>query len=257
VVLSFVWEAALKIRLIVAAEDIEESATSDTAPGASSRVVRTSLHDQIVTTLREMIQTGELPPGSVISESTLCLNLGISRTPLREALKVLASENLVQLRPHRTPLVSPVDAAEVAELFELLSIIEPAAGALACERASAAEINELCDMHDQMMALYAERERTKYFTFNQAIHQEIVRLCGNKVLLTTYLSLQTRVQRARSMANLDYERWAESTEEHERLIAAFRGHDEAAVEKLLYEHTRQTAIAVLRGLQSTDETASP
>jgi DNA-binding GntR family transcriptional regulator len=200
-----------------------------------------------------MIQTGELPPGSTISESELCTALAISRTPLREALKVLASENLVQLRPHRMPLVSPVSPIEVAELFELLSILEPAAGALACQRASAAEINVLCAMHNQLIGLYTARDRTRYFTLNQAIHHEIMRLAGNAVMLATYESLQSRVLRARSMANLDYERWSESVAEHAQLIDAFVEHDDVAVGKLLYEHTRDTSIAVLRGLSPSEE----
>ena len=168
--------------------ELEHGVVSQVTP-----VVRLSLHEQIVTKVREMIQLGELPPGSVISETDLCGSLGISRTPLREALKVLASENLVQLRPHRTPLVSPVDPDEIAELFELLLILEPAAGALACQRASVAEINHLRDMHEQLMSHYYTRERTRYFSDNQAIHHEIVRLAGNKVMLTTYQSLQGRI----------------------------------------------------------------
>ncbi|WP_158320102.1 GntR family transcriptional regulator [Acidocella aminolytica] len=222
--------------------------------GQVTPVVRLSLHEQIVTKVREMIQLGELPPGATISENDLCGSLGISRTPLREALKVLASENLVHLRPHRAPLVSPVDSDEIAELFELLSILEPAAGALACQRASSSEINRLRDMHEQLMGHYYTRERTRYFSDNQAIHHEIVRLAGNKVMLATYQSLQGRVLRARSMANLTQARWAESSAEHEALIRAFCEHDDAAVSRLLYEHTRETEAAVLRAL-NTSETA--
>lgn len=224
---------------------------------STARVVRVSLHDQIVTTVRDMIQIGELPPGSVISESALCISLGISRTPLREALKVLASENLVQLRPYRTPLVSHVNPDEVSELFELLSIIEPAAGALACQRASASEISELRTMHGHLMTFYTNRERTKYFSFNQAIHHEIVRLAGNSIMLATYELVQSRIVRARSVANLNTERWAELTAEHERLIRAFCDHDDQRVSRLLYEHTRETSIAVLRSLHLAETNQAP
>jgi DNA-binding GntR family transcriptional regulator len=234
---------------------LQSDASDDlTAPGrAAPRVHRLSLHEQIVQTVRDMILMGELPPGSVISESALCASLGVSRTPLREALKVLASENLVQLRPHRTPLVSNVNPEEVTELFELLSIIEPAAGALACQRASTAEIDKLYKMHEELTSLYNARERILYFGANQAIHYEIVRLAGNKAMLTTYDSLQSRVLRARSVANLNHDRWTESVAEHAALIRAFCNRDDTGVSKLLYAHIRETSVAVLRSLHVAEE----
>jgi DNA-binding GntR family transcriptional regulator len=245
-------EATVRLRLTADGDERGDLAVSDERSG--TRVVRRPLHEQIVGAVRDMIQTGELPPGSTIFESELCTALAVSRTPLREALKVLARENLVQLRPHRMPLVSPVNPTEVAELFELLSILEPAAGVLACQRASAAEINELCAMHNQLIGFYTARDRIRYFTLNQAIHHEIVHLAGNEVMLATYESLQSRVSRARSMANLDYERWSESVAEHAQLIDAFLEHNDVAVGKLLYAHTRDTSVAVLRGLATGEET---
>jgi DNA-binding GntR family transcriptional regulator len=223
------------------------------------RLVRASLHTQIITTLRGMIQLGEMAPGAVISEREICAQLGISRTPLREALKVLASENLVQLRPHRAPLVSNVDPAEVAELFELLSVIEPAAAELACQRATDDELRELSRMHEELVALYEARKRTPYFSLNLAVHHEIIRLARNKVMLGTYEALQSRVARARSIANLNQDRWAESNLEHGQLIAAFRSRDYTAVKTLLRAHTESTSVAVLRGLKAivqNDETPS-
>lgn len=247
----------MKLKLNIGGEDGEASGDRGTRGAVPPRVNRPSLHDQIVQAVRDMILMGELPPGSVISESGLCASLGVSRTPLREALKVLASENLVQLRPHRTPLVSNVNPEEVTEVFELLSIIEPAAGTLACQRASTAEIDALCGMHDQLTALYNIRERTRYFSANQAFHHEIVRLAGNKVMLATYESLQSRVARARSIANLNYDRWTESVTEHAALVHAFCKHDDPAVNRLLCAHLRETAVAVLRSLHIAEENAPP
>jgi DNA-binding GntR family transcriptional regulator len=246
-------EANVKFQLENAAGVNGDAGDDSAAPGRALRVNRLSLHDQIVQTIREMILMGELPPGSVISESALCASLGVSRTPLREALKVLASENLVQLRPHRTPLVSNVNPEEVTELFELLSIIEPAAGALACQRASNAEIDVLYQMHEQLTAFYNARERMRYFSANQAIHYEIVRLAGNKAMLTTYDALQSRVLRARSVANLSLERWTESVAEHAALIRAFCDRDDAGVSRLLCAHLQETSVAVLRSLHAAEE----
>jgi DNA-binding GntR family transcriptional regulator len=239
---------------------VTEKASLDFLAGRADRgpqFVRESLHDQIVATLRGLIQIGEWAPGAVISEREICIQLGISRTPLREALKVLASENLVLLRPHRAPLVSNVDPVEVGELFELLSVIEPAAAELACQRATDNELLELSHMHDQLVALYNARERSPYFSLNLAVHHEIVRLAGNKTMLVTYEGLQSRVARARSMANLNRDRWAASNEEHGELIDAFRSRDDVAVKALLLAHMKSTSQAVLRGLSATKGDPKP
>src|SRR3954463_16118835 len=108
---------------------------------------RLSLHEEIVGLLREMILEGKLEPGSRIAEAGLCRQLGVSRTPLREALKVLAAEQLVELLPNRGAMVSRVTLEETAELFEIIEAFEELIGELAAERMTDAEIAELQDLH--------------------------------------------------------------------------------------------------------------
>src|SRR3977135_4223357 len=152
---------------------------------------RHSLHDQLVAKLREMILNSELRPGSALPEKMLCESFGVSRTPLREAFKVLASEGLIELRPHRTPQIAPIDPDEIAAVFEVMVALERLVGLRAASLATTNEIAALDAMHAQLAAHHREGSRAAYFSMNQQIHAEIARLAGNPVLQTTWAALQT------------------------------------------------------------------
>ncbi len=131
---------------------------------------RVALHEEIVGAVRDMILEGTLPPGSWVAEIKLCTELGVSRTPLREALKVLASENLVRLVQNRGTVVTEVEVGEVAELFEIMGALEDLVGRLTAERISDADLAALQEMHRQMVADHQAGRRHDYFEQNQAIH---------------------------------------------------------------------------------------
>ncbi|MFN5687982.1 GntR family transcriptional regulator, partial [Bradyrhizobium sp.] len=135
-------------------------------------LARLSLHDQLVAKVREMIIDGELAAGAPLPERMLCETFGVSRTPLREAFKILAAEGLIALRPHRTPVVTPIDAGEIAEIFDVMVALDAAAGRAAAARATADEIARLDAMHDELVALHGAAERAAYFRLNQQIHLE-------------------------------------------------------------------------------------
>jgi DNA-binding GntR family transcriptional regulator len=113
--------------------------------------------------LRDMIVQGELLPGTKLNERVLCEQLGISRTPLREALKFLASEGLVELLPNRGAQVAPLESGKVKEMFVVLGSLEALAGELVCRNASDAEIAEIRSLHYQMVAHHARGELAAYF----------------------------------------------------------------------------------------------
>ena len=142
---------------------------------------RLSLHDEVVARLRDMILDGELPPGEWIAEMKLCNDLSISRTPLREALKVLASENLITLLPNRGAVVTDIRVEEIVELFEIMDALEALVGRLAVERASDADIAALQAMHKTMVGYHDSGNRAAYFDLNQAIHQRIADLTGKRL----------------------------------------------------------------------------
>ncbi len=165
--------------------------------------------------LRDMILDGVLPPGDWIAEMKLCNDLAISRTPLREALKVLASENLVTLLPNRGAIVTDIRVDEIVELFEIMGALEGLIGRLAVARATDDDIETLGAMHRAMVAHHHEGNRPAYFDLNQAIHQRIADLSGNQSLASAYAGFAGKIKRARYLANLSDARWAESVREHD------------------------------------------
>ncbi len=161
-----------------------------------------------------MIIDGDLRPGSALPERALCDTFGVSRTPLREAFKVLAAEGLIELRPHRTPVITPVDPGEIADMFDVMVGLDGMAGAQAVAKATAGDIARLDEMHHQLVQLHRDSSRAAYFRLNQKIHAEITRLAGNPVLSNIWTTLNAGIFRARALANYDAKRWTGSVEEH-------------------------------------------
>jgi DNA-binding GntR family transcriptional regulator len=212
------------------------------APPARSR----NLHATVVAQLRDLIVEGKLPAGSRLAERLLCERIGVSRTPLREAFKVLASEGLVELLPNRGARVAPLDEADIEHMFEVMAALEALAGTLACARIAEAELAEIAALHYEMLAHYTRRNLPEYFRLNQAIHAAIVAAARNPVLGATYQGLASRIRRARYFANLSDERWRQAVSEHEAILAALQARDGATLAALLDQHLRNKS-AVLRG----------
>jgi DNA-binding GntR family transcriptional regulator len=199
-------------------------------------IARLSLHDETVARLRSMITEGELLPGARIAERELCDRFGISRTPLREALKVLASEGLVELLPHRGARVTQLSAPELRDAFEVVAALEGLAGELACRRIDAAGLAEIEALHVEMSAHYRHGDLAAYFGCNQAIHEAINRAAGNQQLTELYALLSNRVRRTRYLANHSPERWAAAMREHDEILDALRRRDGPACNVLLRAH---------------------
>ena len=199
-------------------------------------ITRRSLHDEVVTRVRDLIIEGALAPGTRIHEGQLCDKLGISRTPLREALKVLASEGLIELMPNRGAVVRKPTPPEVLETLVVIGALEALAAEYACRGASDAEIAELRAIHQRMLEFYAARDRLEYFKLNQSIHSAIIRLSGNRTLAATHDTLQARIKRVRFMGNDRDEQWQNSIAEHEEMILALEARDPARLGAVLRLH---------------------
>lgn len=208
-------------------------------------IVRLSLHDEVVARLRDLIVHGSLRPGARIGERELCERFKISRTPLREALKVLAAEGLIDLLPHRGARVARLDRADVQHMFEVMASLEALAGTLALERITPAELAMLDELHVQMADAYARRALRPYFEFNQAIHETILAAARNPVLREIYNGLSGRIRRARYAANMSEERWAAAMREHDAIRAALHAHDALGLATLLREHLEHKCAVVL------------
>ena len=212
-------------------------------------IFRRPLHEDVVEQLRALIVQGELAPGARLNERVLCEQLAISRTPLREALKLLATEGLVELLPNRGAIVASLDADRLTDTLAVMGALEALAGELVCARASDTAIAEIRALHFEMLAMHARRDLAGYFRYNQLIHQRIVEASGNPVLASTYRQLNTNVRRARYMANLSQERWDAAVREHEAILQALASRDAPSLKTLLAQHLAQKLAAVLGALK--------
>jgi DNA-binding GntR family transcriptional regulator len=230
--------------------EIASQSAPENAPQGESSPARL-LHETVIDRLRDMIVQGRLEPGTKLNERVLASELGGSRTPLREALKYLASEGLVELLPNRGAIVAPLDPERVKEIFAVMGALEALAGELACRHASDADINEIRALHYQMLAEHARGDLGEYFRRNQAIHLKLVELGGNDVLASVYRGLNANVRRARYMANLSQARWDQAVREHEGILQALVARDGPKLQSLLREHLAKKLVLVIEALDSS------
>jgi DNA-binding GntR family transcriptional regulator len=224
----------------------------------SAKPVAVSLHGEILSRLRDFLVEGNLTEGARIPERQLCEEFGISRTPLREALKVLASEGLVELLPNRGARVRELGPKELSELFDLMGGLEALAGRLACEKISEAEFDEIEQLHHEMYRFYLNRDMPGYFRCNQAIHNKIVAAARNFALSSAYASLAGRIRRVRYAANLAHkrDRWGEAVREHEAILDCLRRRAGAELGDVLFRHLRNKQTAALEYLEEACDNAS-
>ncbi|CEG08574.1 putative HTH-type transcriptional regulator YdfH [Afipia felis] len=218
----------------------------------------TSLHDETLSRLRDHIVEGNIPDGGRILERELCELLGISRTPLREALKVLASEGIVELLPNRGARVRALSERDLHELFDLIGGLEALSGRLACENITDAEVAEIEQLHHEMYGFYLRKDMHNYFRANQAIHQKILAASRNHTLQSTYATLAGRIRRVRYSANFarEKERWGEAMREHEMILDALRRRAGAELSEILFHHLRNKRRAAMEPMQQQSDTAS-
>jgi DNA-binding GntR family transcriptional regulator len=202
-------------------------------------IPRDSLHEQVTTRVRDMIVDGRLEAGRPIPELELARQLGISRTPLREALKVLASEGLVELLPRRGAAVKVFSAKDAQDMLAMIALLEEHAGREACN-ASDEQVAAILEIHEQMRAHYERRERQEYFRLNQEIHNAIVRAAGNPTLTMLHGILRTRMRRLRYIGNQAPDNWSAAMAEHEGFIDALRARDGKRLGRLMREHLANT-----------------
>ena len=208
--------------------------------GGTEPIARHSLHDDVVTRIRDMIIDGRLESGARINEGPFGASLGISRTPLREALKFLTSEGLVEIVPGRGAIVRKFSAKEVSDTLDMLANLEAMAGRLACGVASDTGIAAVKCLHDRMMTHYAAAERMEYYKLNQDIHSAIVRLANNGALAEAHSTFQSRLKRIRFIGNQEPVKWRGAVGEHKEMIKALVARDGERLANILELHMKRT-----------------
>lgn len=214
---------------------------------------RRSLHDELVERLRDMILEGILPAGQRVPEKDLCAEFAVSRTPLREALKVLASEGLLELPPNRGAVVTALTERDIADAFPVLATLERMAGELACARIGDAEVAEIERLNEAMVDCFRHGDRPAYFALNQQIHECIMTAAGNGALADLHRSISLRLRRARYTANMSEDRWLQAVAEHEGFLEPLRARDGERLAALLKTHIENKARTVLESLKAGKE----
>jgi len=219
-----------------------------------NEITRKSLHLELVGRLQPLIISGELAPGTKVPEKELCERFGVSRTPMREALKVLASDGFVRLKQNRGAWVTRVTVSEVEEVFPVLGALEALVGELACKSITDAEIEAIRALHDKMILSYENRALDAYFAANQEIHSAIQIAARNETLFVACEALSLRMQRARYLANMSEQRWHDAVQEHEQIMTDLAARDGKALGQTLLNHIEAKRISVLKWLhqQETD-----
>ena len=210
------------------------------------------LHEQAAARLRTMLVEGRITPGAKLNERELAAALHISRTPLREAIKMLAAEGLVDLLPNRGAVAVRLTEADVRHSFELLAELEGLAGELAAARISDEARNELRAKHFEMMACHARGDLSGYYRLNALIHAGIGAAAANPVLADTCGKVNARVQSLRFRTNQNGAKWQRALAQHTQMLEALDARDGAALRAILKLHLvdkRDTVLALMRGGQ--------
>ena len=210
-----------------------------------------TLHADLLAGLRDLINQGDLEPGARVPERALCERFSVSRTPLREALKVLAAEGLVELRPNRGARIAMLGDDHLSHLFEVIGMLEAEGGRLACARITPDALAEIQSLHYRMYAHFLRRELREYFALNQQIHAAILTAAANPFLSATYASLAGRITRARYMSNrIRPDRWQQAMDEHDGILAALLRGDGEGLGLLLRQHLMNKRDIIMEAMHS-------
>ncbi|MEM1362594.1 MAG: GntR family transcriptional regulator [Pseudomonadota bacterium] len=209
-------------------------------------ISRPALAVEVANALRELILEGELASGEKIREKELTERFGVSRTPLREAMKMLSSEGLIELIPNRGAIISQTSDEDLIEAFPVLAALEGLAGAQAAKRATDDELAEIARMTQDLHEAFEKGDRPQYFAINQMIHNAILSACRNPILQRSHAAVAGQVHRARYQANHVSTRWQQAVIEHKQISDALNDRRADLANSLLNQHMMAKLSSVLR-----------
>jgi len=201
-------------------------------------IPRIPLHDQLVERLRNMIIEGELQPGSRVAESRLCTRLGVSRTPLREALKVLSVDGLVQILPNKGATVVQVTLKQAEETLTIMGALEALAGELACTRAARQQVSKARSAYNAVLEQSCSGKELPYLELNDVVLKAIFDAADNATLSETHEKLEVRLSVLRFVAPGSPPRWREAIEDHKAMLKALEASDGAGLAKAVHRQVR-------------------
>ena len=212
----------------------------------SSKFSIKPLYEEVADQIREKIFNHELAPGSWINEKELTELFGISRTPLREALKVLASEGLITMKLRRGAYVTEVDHDEISQIFKVIAILEGSACKLVAQTATDKDLEELDSIHLKLEKAAADRDIDRFFELNQEFHDKIQEISGNRWMrkVITDLRQVLKLQRRNSLTKMG--RLEQSLQEHRQILSALISRKGDLAQELMVNHLRQGQVAAVK-----------
>ena len=207
---------------------------TDTATPTAPSLAPRALYEEVAERLRQRIFQRELEPGSWIDELKIAEEYGISRTPLREALKVLAAEGLVTMKVRRGAYVTEVSEKDLRDVYHLLSLLESDAAGEVASRGDAAALDELAALHGELEGAVHERDR--FFAINERFHLRLLELADNRWRLQMVSDLRKVMKLNRHHSLFKAGRIEESLAEHRAVMDALRGRDGAQAMQRMREH---------------------
>ncbi|MBV8394444.1 MAG: GntR family transcriptional regulator [Alphaproteobacteria bacterium] len=218
--------------------------------GSTLPIARLTLPEAAAERLRALIIEGVLAPGARLNERELSEQLGVSRTPLREAFRMLAADGLLVQLPNRGAQVVALSREDVRHAFDVMASLEGLAGELAAERVTENDLAGLRALQAEMEAAHAKHDLPTYYRVNREIHDRINAIAGNPILTQTFRTLNARLHALRFRSNLVRGKWDQAVDEHRQMITALAARDGAKLRSLLVRHLHAKRQAVLETMDS-------
>ena len=222
------------MRSSISATTTPAGAAEPAAPAAPPRLAERALYEQVAERLRQRIVAHTLAPGSWIDEQAIAAEFGISRTPLREALKVLAGEGLVTMKLRRGAYVTEVSTRDLDEVFHLLALLESDAAGIVARTATPAQLAELVALHEQLEASVADRDR--FFAANERFHMRLLEIADNRWRIQLVTDLRKVMKLNRHHSLFKQGRLEASLKEHRQLMSALKARNADRAQALMQQH---------------------
>ncbi len=234
--------------MIDGGENTKDQGPDEMSQGPDETRQKGSLFRSTTEALRQLILDGALPAGQRLKERELCALLNVSRTPVREAIKALIQEGLLQSLPNRSAMITELDSEEVRSLAVVVAEIERLAVELASVHATEAELETIAVAHHEMVIHHVRNNMRDYFKSNKDFHRKIIQSARNSVLLWIWDLLSTRVDRARYASNRQPKRWPLAIKEHSEILEALIARDGARAGALMRSHVLGGLSVVITSL---------
>jgi len=224
----------------------EDASTQSELP----KLERKSLAERVADELRDLVLLEKLAPGANIPERETAEALGVSRTPLRESLRILAAEGLVDIAPNRPPKVADPSIAEIGSLLEVQGALEALAGELACRHAEALAVEKIIGIEAAMRSTSDQSDPIEFFQLDMTFHSLIVAASGNEPLMHTHQHYNSRLWRARFISSRQRVNRPDTLKQHAMIVAALKKRDGKACAQALKHHLQSGFINIESALSN-------